>query len=108
MTLFDRFARLLRQAPTTTAKARAERLTRLARWIADATRCGLGEVEAFTTKLRQDLSAVQAAFTLPYSQGQTEGQITRLKALKRQMFGRANFDLLRQRFLLSAATSAPP
>ena len=108
VTLFDRFARLLRQAPTTTAKARAERLTRLARWIADATRCGLGEVEAFTTKLRQDLSAVQAAFTLPYSQGQTEGQITRLKALKRQMFGRANFDLLRQRFLLSAATSAPP
>ena len=39
---------------------------------------------------------------LPYSQGQTEGQITRLKALKRAMFGRANFDLLRKRFLLTA------
>jgi transposase len=108
VSLFDRFAALLRRAPPPTAKAREERLTGLARWIADAAGCGLGELEAFTTKLRQDLPAVQAAFTLPYSQGQTEGQITRLKALKRQMFGRANFDLLRQRFLLSAPATAPP
>jgi transposase len=49
--------------------------------------------------LRQDLAAVQAALTLPYSQGQTEGQITRLKQLKRQMYGRTSFDLLRKRFL---------
>jgi transposase len=42
---------------------------------------------------------VLAGLSRPYSQGQTEGQITRLKALKRAMFGRANFDLLRKRFL---------
>ena len=109
--LLDRFAGLRRQAPPTTTKAgeaRLARLARLARWTADAARSGLSEVEAFTTKLRQDRTAVQAALTLPYSQGQTEGQITRLKALKRHRFGRANFDLLRKRFLLSATTAAPP
>jgi transposase len=50
-------------------------------------------------KLVQDQSAVEAALTQPHSQGQTEGQITRLKLLKRTMYGRANFELLRQRFL---------
>jgi transposase len=50
-------------------------------------------------RIGQDLSAVQAALTLPYSNGQTEGQVTRLKLLKRQMYGRANLDLLRQRVL---------
>ncbi len=44
---------------------------------------------------------MRAAFELPYSQGQIEGQITRLKALKRSMYGRANFDLLRKRFLVT-------
>jgi transposase len=42
---------------------------------------------------------VQAACTEPHSNGQTEGQVNRLKLLKRQMYGRANFDLLRQRIL---------
>ena len=50
-------------------------------------------------KLVQDQGAVEAALTQPYSQGQTEGQISRLKLLKRTMYGRANFDLWRQRFL---------
>ncbi|MBD8901277.1 hypothetical protein MBTS_03350 [Methylobacterium bullatum] len=40
--------------------------------------------------------------TLPWSIGQAEGQITRLKLLKRAMYGRANLDLLRRRFLLAA------
>ena len=59
------------------------------------------EVTAFIAKLEQDRSAVEAALSRPYSQGQTEGQITRLKALKRSMFGPANFDLLRKRFLVT-------
>jgi transposase len=46
--------------------------------------------------------AIQAAVGLPWSTGQVEGQINRLKMLKRQMYGRANLDLLAQRFLLAA------
>ncbi len=52
--------------------------------------------------LGQDGAAVRAALTMPWSNGQTEGQITKLKLLKRQMYGRANFDLLRRRVLLAA------
>ena len=47
-------------------------------------------------------AAVQAGLTLRYSNGQTEGQVTRLKLIKRQGYGRANFDLLRK-WVLSAA-----
>jgi transposase len=51
------------------------------------------------TQLRQDEAAVQAALQLPWSNRQAEGQITRLKLIKRQMFGRAKHDLLRARVL---------
>jgi hypothetical protein len=44
----------------------------------------------------------RAALSLPWSQGQVEGQITRLKFLKRQMYGRARFELLRSRVLRRA------
>jgi transposase len=44
-----------------------------------------------------------ATMTLPYSQGQTEGRINKLKLVKRSMYGRGNFDLLRQRVLYASA-----
>ena len=47
----------------------------------------------------QDLDAVRNALLLPWSNGQVEGQINRLKLIKRQMYGRAGFDLLRKRVL---------
>jgi hypothetical protein len=47
-----------------------------------------------------DTDAVVAAMTLPYSQGQTEGRINKLKLVKRSMYGRGKFDLLRQRVLV--------
>lgn len=53
----------------------------------------------FVKGLRQDGRAVKAALTTEWSNGQTEGQVNRLKFLKRQMFGRAKFDLLRARVL---------
>jgi transposase len=53
--------------------------------------------------LRRDDTAVVAALCSPYSQGQTEGHVNRLKMLKRQTYGRANFDLLRCRVLYHAA-----
>jgi hypothetical protein len=70
---------------------------------------GILELSAFVAKLTQDGPAVQAALKLPYSQGQTEGQINRLKTLKRTMYGRANFDLLRKRFpaLICSGASSP-
>lgn len=59
----------------------------------------LPEVRRFAEVLRQDWPAVVEAVKQPWSQGQVEGQINRLKLIKRQMYGRANFDLLRQRVL---------
>ena len=52
--------------------------------------------------MSRDRQAVRAAIAEPWSNGQVEGQINRLKLIKRQMFGRAKFDLLRQRVLHGA------
>ena len=57
------------------------------------------ELRRFASFLEGDLSAVRAAFSSPWSSGQVEGQINRLKYLKRQMYGRAKLDLLRIRVL---------
>jgi transposase len=58
---------------------------------------------AFATELRQNLDAVSTALALPYSQGQTEGQVNRRKLLERSMSGRATSDLLRQRVLYTVS-----
>lgn len=57
------------------------------------------EIRRFAQNLRQDWAAVSEAIRQPWSNGQVEGQVNRLKLIKRQMYGRANFDLLRQRVL---------
>jgi transposase len=53
------------------------------------------------TGLRRDQDAVTAGLTLPYSSGPVEGHVNRIKTIKRQMYGRANPDLLRKRVLLA-------
>jgi len=69
-------------------------------WIARVSASeGAVELRRFAEGLGSDLAAVKAALSLPWSNGQTEGQVNRLKLIKRQMFGRARFDLLRQRVL---------
>jgi transposase len=73
-------------------------------WLSDASSCGLTALERFAHGLQRDLAAVRAACTLPYSNGQTEGQITRLKLIKRSMYGRAKLDLLERRVLYRAAS----
>lgn len=73
--------------------------SRLDTWIEGACACGVAALRGFATGLRADYAAVKAGLTLEWSNGQTEGQINRLKLLKRQMYGRAGFDLLRQRVL---------
>ncbi|QMW06751.1 transposase [Spirosoma foliorum] len=54
-------------------------------------------LQQFGLRLHQDYAAVQAALATEWSNGQTEGQVTRVKLIKRQMYGRAKLDLLRQR-----------
>ena len=72
------------------------------RWL-DAASCSeVNELEGFARGLSQDYEAVKAALTYEWSSGQVEGQINRLKMIKRQMYGRANLDLLKARFLHAA------
>jgi transposase len=68
-------------------------------WIEDARQSGVGELESFAVGLERDAGAVRAALRLPYSNGQVEGQVNRLKLIKRMAYGRASFELLRQRVL---------
>ena len=69
-------------------------------WLQEAETCGIAAIRNFVIKLRQDYDAVKAALSFEWSNGQVEGQVNRLKTIKRQMYGRANFDLLRLRVLL--------
>jgi len=72
---------------------------RLPGWISDVEADGPAALRSFATGLRGDLAAVTAGLTLPYSSGAVEGTVNRIKMIKRQMFGRARFDLLRKRIL---------
>ncbi|TFL16098.1 transposase, partial [Jannaschia formosa] len=60
------------------------------------------EIASFACGLASDHAAVAAALTEPWSNGQTEGQINRLKTLKRQMYGRVNIDLLKARLVAAS------
>ena len=68
-------------------------------WLAAAKN---SELAAFAQNLTRDLSAVRVAITEPWSTSPVEGQINRLKTIKRQMYGRARFELLRKRVLAAA------
>jgi transposase len=70
-------------------------------WIAAARASDLPPLSRFATGLLADYDAVRAGLTLHWSSGAVEGNVTRIKAIKRQMYGRANFDLLRRRVLLA-------
>jgi transposase len=71
-------------------------------WLASAQASGIAPLRRFATGLTRDLDAVRAGLSEPWSNGQTEGQIHRLKLLKRQMYGRAGFAVLRSRVLQAA------
>ncbi|MFJ8637436.1 transposase [Streptomyces sp. NPDC093568] len=74
----------------------------LDQWITGVQADDLPALHTFVTGLGQDLDAVVAGLSLRYSSGAVEGHNNKIKMLKRQMFGRANFDLLRKRVLLAA------
>jgi transposase len=74
----------------------------LDRWLLETRSCGVAALETFAAGLAQDGAAVRAALTTSWSNAQAEGQISRLKMLKRTMYGRASFALLRRRVLIPA------
>jgi transposase len=75
------------------------RVDELREWLIKAGGSGLPEFRRFARGVTSDLSAVRAALSYEWSQGQVEGQVHRLKMIKRQMYGRAKLDLLRARVL---------
>ena len=87
--LIDRFHGMIRKKTTPDLEP----------WIADADTSLLA---SFASGIRRDNAAVRAAIAEPWSNGQTEGQITKLKLVKRQMYGRAKLDLLQARLIKAA------
>jgi transposase len=85
------FARIVRE------RSSAE----LNEWLRSAVQCKLQEFVSFARGLNEDYEAVINALRYKWSNGQLEGQVNRLKLIKREMYGRAKFDLLRARVLHS-------
>ena len=73
---------------------------KLQQWITHARTADLPNLHSFTRGLDLDINAATAALTLPHHNGRTEGVNCKTKMIKRQMFGRAGFELLRHRILL--------
>jgi transposase len=73
----------------------------LEQWMTNVTTSGDPPLRSFVTGLRRDQDAVTAGLTLRWSSGSVEGHVNRIKMPKRQMYGRANPDLLRRRILLA-------
>lgn len=89
-------------AESFTALVRDRKSDQLELWLKQAEGSAVPPLQRFATRLRVDYAAVHAALSLDWSNGQTEGHINRLKTIKRQIYGRANLDLLERRFLLAA------
>lgn len=77
----------------------------LNQWIDEVQQSPIRELKGFAKGLMTDYQAVKNALTLPWSNGQVEGQINKLKTIKCQMYGRASFDLLRKRLILQNSCS---
>jgi len=92
VTLAQEFATILRE----------RQADRLEPWLEEAKRSQIPELVSFAAGIRRDYQAVKAAATLPWSNGPVEAQVQKLKCVKRQMFGRAKFPLLRKRVLRRA------
>jgi transposase len=73
----------------------------LHQWLADVEADDQPQLHSFAAGIRRDLPAVTAGLTLPHSSGPVEGNVNRIKTIKRQMYGRAGFALLRKRVLLA-------
>lgn len=72
---------------------------RLDVWLSQVHESCLPELQSFAHGVEEDYEAVKAGLTLALNNGQVEGQVTKIKLIKRMMYGRAEFPLLRQRVL---------
>ena len=79
------------------------KVSSMERWIEEAEAAGIAAISRFVKQLKKDRAAVENAVEYVWSNGPVEGHINRLKNLKRQMYGRAKFELLRARTLPLAA-----
>ncbi|WP_245430195.1 MULTISPECIES: ISL3 family transposase [Mesorhizobium] len=95
----DAFAEMRYLAMRFNGILRSKRSAPLDAWIDDALDSELIPIMRFARVLRRDIDAVNNAIELPWSNGQAEGQINRLKTLKRAMYGRAGPELLKARML---------
>jgi hypothetical protein len=94
------FRALLKQSrPGTTTRQSSRTVSALHRWMARARATGIALIQHFESRLQGDILAVEAAVTEPWSNGPVEGQVNRLKTIKRQMYGRAGVELLRARLI---------
>ncbi len=93
------FAAMRRLAMRFRGMLKSKSVGKLGVWLKDAQKSGLYAMQRFARTLQRDIDAVRNAVTEPWSNGQTEGQINRLKTLKRMMYGRAGPELLRARML---------
>ena len=100
--LARRFTAIVRSRCGTRPSTAEAAVGGLRRWLDEAHSCGVRAVETFALGIEQDVASVHAALVTPWSSGQPEGQINKLKLLKRQTYGRASFELLRRRVLLAA------
>ena len=74
----------------------------LDKWLTQAQQSQIPEIKNIAVGIQQDYLAVAAALKYEWSNGQVEGQINKLKLIKRQMYGRAKLDLLKARMLFRA------
>jgi hypothetical protein len=93
--LAQRFREMVRQRQAET----------LSEWVNDAKESQVVELRGFAAGLERDGAAVKAGLEMEWSNGPVEGQVRRLKTIKRQMYGRAGFDLLRRRVLHAASAT---
>jgi transposase len=93
--LTDRFVNMVKQ----------KEADKLESWLMDAVASGIRSFISFANGIRQDFTAVYNALSMNWSNGPVEGHVNRLKFIKRIMYGRANFDLLRKRVLYQPSTA---
>ncbi|GHO90076.1 hypothetical protein KSF_001240 [Reticulibacter mediterranei] len=88
--LTQTFAKMLRERASSALPA----------WLTSAQASSIPSIAQLAQGMQRDRAAIEAALSRPESNGQTEDKVNKLKEIKRQMYGRASFDLLRQRMLL--------
>jgi transposase len=92
LTLLDEFRRVVRERDGAAWEG----------WLHAAETSPVRELRSFAARLRADQAAIEAALAYEWNSGQLEGHVTKTKLVKRQMYGRAKFDLLRKRVLLAS------